>query len=167
MKLHVSSLLGQSVTLFLNISAKSSQIFTKLSAYFQIGLLSQLIIFICAHMLACTHSMLKRPCTLSNVGPFLKFFRLDVCSIRYGCKHPSSPKVSGLHACVHVWRSVKIGMSIHETSMRNFYFHHHPQILHCFGALLIIETCVHIYAHCVHMRAPITTNFFCASLIPT
>ena len=100
-------------------------------------------------------------------GPFLKFFRLDVCSIRYGCKHPSSPKVSGLHACVHVWRSVKIGMSIHETSMRNFYFHHHPQILHCFGALLIIETCVHIYAHCVHMRAPITTNFFCASLIPT
>ena len=44
----------------LNISAKWSQIITKPSAYFRIGLLSWLIMSVCVHMCACTHSRWKR-----------------------------------------------------------------------------------------------------------
>ena len=52
---------------FLNISANSSKIITKLSAFFQIGLPSLSKLFICLHVHACMHSTWKHARTLGNV----------------------------------------------------------------------------------------------------
>ena len=57
----------------INISAKSSQNLTKLSAYVWFGLLSWLIMFVRMHVHACTHSMWK------HARYFYDFFAFFVC----------------------------------------------------------------------------------------
>ena len=51
--------------------SQMNQIFTKLSGYFRIGLLSWLIMFVCVHMRGCVHSNWKCACYFCSV--FLLF----------------------------------------------------------------------------------------------
>ena len=61
---------------------------------------------------------------------------------------------------MHTRRSMKIGMSIHWTLLRNIHFLHHHQNVHCFKAITILDMCTHVYAQCVHMRAHVAPIFF-------
>ena len=61
----------------LNITGKCRQIFTKLSAFFWIGLLSWLIMFVHVHVQACTQNMWKVQTTFV---PFLQLFCKFFCN---------------------------------------------------------------------------------------